>query len=221
MTHSSDASRLGDRRNLRAASRLLDEAGWAVGDDGIRRNEAGQTLDVNMLIPTNIDPTVESMHETFVQNLEQIGVNASFERVDPSQYTLRRRERDYDILYSTRYSSFLSTGGGLTQMYGSREAEFSLFNPAGLASPLVDAILEASFVAESQEETDVALKALDRALRHEFFVIPTGYIADHWVAYYDMYEHPEDVAPYDLGYLSYWWVNPEKEEALREAGVIN
>ncbi|KUF12858.1 peptide ABC transporter substrate-binding protein [Pseudoponticoccus marisrubri] len=219
--HASDGDRLADRRNLRSASRLLSEAGWEVGDDGIRRNDAGETLSVNLLIPSNIQPSVEAMHETFVQNLQQIGVDATFERVDPSQYTLRRRDRDYDILYSTRYGAFLSTGGGLTQMYGSREAEFSLFNPAGLASPLVDEILEASFVADSQEETDVALTALDRALRHEFFVIPTGYIADHWVAYFDMYEHPEELPPYDLGYLSFWWVNPEKEAALKAAGHLD
>ncbi|MCC1491706.1 ABC transporter substrate-binding protein [Cognatishimia sp. F0-27] len=221
MMHESDPSRLGDRRNLRAASRLLEDAGWSVGDDGIRRNAAGETLKVNMLIPTNIQTSVEGMHETFVQNLQQIGVDASFERVDPSQYTLRRRDRDYDILYSTRYGSFLSTGGGLSQMYGSEEAEFSLFNPAGLASPLVDAVIEASFVADTQEATDVALKALDRALRYEFFVIPTGYIADHWVAFYDMYEHPEQMPPFDLGYLSFWWVNPEKEAALRDQGIID
>lgn len=219
--HESDASRLPDRRNLRRASGLLSDAGWEVGDDGIRRNAEGETLKVNMLIPTNIEPSVEAMHETFVRNLQQIGVDATFERVDPSQYTLRRRERDYDILYSTRYGAFLSTGGGLSQMYGSREAEFSLFNPAGLASPLVDAIIEASFVAESQEETDVALMALDRALRYEFFVIPTGYIADHWVAYYDMYEHPETIPPYDLGYLSFWWVNPDKEADLKAKGILN
>ena len=127
------------------------------------------------------------MHETYAQNLEQLGIAITLEKVDPSQYTNRRRDRDYDMLYSTRYGSFLSTGGGLSQMYGSQEAEFSLFNPAGLASPLVDAIIEASFTTTTQEETDTALKALDRALRYEFFVVPTGYIADHWVAAYDMY----------------------------------
>jgi microcin C transport system substrate-binding protein len=221
MMHSSDPGRLADRGNLRTASRLLEEAGWIVGEDGVRRNEAGETLSVEMLLPSNIDSSVEGMHETFVRNLRQIGVDAGFEKVDPSQYTNLRREREYDILYSTRYSAFLSTGGGLSQMYGSEEAEFSLFNPAGLASPLVDAIIEASFDAETQEETDVALRALDRALRHEFFVIPTGYIPDHWVAYYDMYEHPEDIPPFDLGHVSFWWVNPEKAQALREAGHIN
>jgi microcin C transport system substrate-binding protein len=112
LSHTSDPSRLSDRRNLRKASRLLDEAGWPVGDDGIRRNAKGETLKVEFLIPSNIDSSVEAMHETFVQNLQQIGVDASFEKVDPSQYTLRRRDRDFDMLYSTRYGTFLSTGGG-------------------------------------------------------------------------------------------------------------
>ncbi|WP_417720309.1 extracellular solute-binding protein [Salipiger sp.] len=218
--HESSATDLLDRGTKRKATRLLEDAGWVVGSDGLARNEAGKTLALKLLLPTNIESSVESMHETFVQNLRAIGVDASYDKVDPSQYTNLRRDRMYDMLYSTRYGAFLSTGGGLTQMYGSREAEFSLFNPAGLASPLVDAILAASFEASSQEETDVALKALDRALRYEFFIIPDGYIADYWVAYFDMYEHPENLPPYDLGYLNLWWVNPEKEKALKEAGEL-
>ena len=219
--HESDGSRLNDRRNMRSASRLLEEAGWIVGDDGIRRNANGTQLEITMLYPTNIQDSVDAMHETYAQNLEQLGIVVNLEKVDPSQYTNRRRDRDYDMMYSTRYSPFLSTGGGLSQMYGSEEAEFSLFNPAGLASPLVDAIIEASFETSSQEETDTALMALDRALRYEFFVIPTGYIADHWVAAYDMYEFPDELPPYDLGYLDLWWVNEEKAEALRASGALN
>ncbi|WP_226621876.1 extracellular solute-binding protein [Alloyangia pacifica] len=218
--HESDPAELISRRTRRAAGALLQEAGWTVGDDGLARNDAGETLKLRMIIPSNIEASVESMHETYVQNLRALGVDASYEKVDPSQYTLRQRERDYDMIYSSRYGAFLSTGGGLSQMYGSREAEFSLFNPAGLASPLVDAIIAASFEATSQDETDVALMALDRALRYEFFIVPDGYIADYWVAYYDMYEHPETIPPYDLGYLSLWWVNPDKEKALKEAGVL-
>ena len=36
-------SRQLDRKNLRKASKLLDEAGWIVGDDGLRRKD-GQVL---------------------------------------------------------------------------------------------------------------------------------------------------------------------------------
>ncbi len=219
--HESNGSRLTDRGNMRTASRLLEDAGWTVGDQGIRRNSDGTPLEITMLYPTNIQDSVDAMHETYARNLEQLGIAVNLQKVDPSQYTNRRRERDYDMMYTTRYGAFLSTGGGLTQMYGSEEAEFSLFNPAGLTSPLVDAIIDASFEMQTQEETDTALMALDRALRHEFFIVPTGYIADHWVAAYDMYEFPEDLPPYDLGYLDLWWVNEDKAEALRASGALN
>jgi len=92
--HTSKPDRLNDRRNLRAAARLLQDAGYTVGDGGVLRDANGQSLKLNMIIPSNIDSSVEGMHETYVQNLRSIGVDASYESVDPSQYTLRRRERD-------------------------------------------------------------------------------------------------------------------------------
>ncbi len=218
--HESSSARLNDRRNMRAASKLLDEAGWPVGDGNLRRNEQGQTLKVNIPYSSSIPTSTATMIETFVQNLQAIGVDATAEKVDPSQYTLRRRERDYDMIHSTQYGAFLSTGGGLSQMYGSKEAAFSLFNPAGLASPLVDAVIEASFDTTNQAEQDAALMALDRVLRYEFFVIPDGYVADYWTAYYDMYEYPENLPPFSLGYLDLWWINPEKEAALKAKGAL-
>nr|WP_254428974.1 extracellular solute-binding protein [Ruegeria arenilitoris] len=218
--HESNPARLNDRRNLRKASKLLDEAGWPVGDGNLRRNAQGQTLRVNIPYPSNLPTSTATMIETFVQNLQALGVDASAEKVDPAQYTLRSRERDYDMVYSTRYGAFLSTGGGLSQMYGSKEAEFSLFNPAGLASPLVDAIIEASFATNNQTDQDAALMALDRALRYEFFIIPDGYIAEYWTAYYNMYEYPDQLPPYALGYLDLWWINPEKEVALKAEGAL-
>ncbi len=46
MAPESDPDRQLDRGNLRKASRLLEEAGWIVGDDGMRRKD-GQTLRVD------------------------------------------------------------------------------------------------------------------------------------------------------------------------------
>ena len=40
------------------------------------------------------------------------------------------------------YAALLGAGTGLRQIFGSRGGEFTLFNPAGLASPLVDAIID-------------------------------------------------------------------------------
>ncbi len=219
-SHVSKPERLRDRRNLRKAAKMLDAAGWSVGEDKLRRNASGATLEVNIPYPSNQSNSVATMIETYVQNLQALGVDATAEKVDPSQFTSRRRDRDYDMIHSSSYGSFLSTGEGLSQMYGSEEASFSLFNPAGLASPLVDAIINASFDTANQVDQDMALKALDRALRFEFFVVPDGYVPNYWVSYFDIYEHPETLPPYALGRFDLWWVNPDKAADLKAKGVL-
>ena len=219
MPHASDAERLQTRGNFRAASRLLEEAGWAVGSDGKRRNAEGQPMRLNFLFNASDSPTNASLGEAFVQNLTALGIEATFERVDAAQYTTRERDRDYDLVFDG-YPALFGTGTGLMQRFGSEAASFSLFNPAGLASPLVDAIIERSLLTESQNEEDMTIRALDRALRHEFFLIPSGYAPDHWVAYWDMYEHPETIPPYALGALDFWWFNQEKADALRASGAL-
>ena len=217
--HESSEDRLNDRRNLRRAMGLLDEAGWQVGDDGVRRNADGEALRLDFPISSSGSATLESVVETFAQNLELMGIDIRVERIDPSQYTSRSRERDYDLIFDS-YRAFLQAGTGLMQMYGSREAEFSLFNPAGLASPLVDAVIEAALDTTSREEEAAALMALDRVLRHEFFIVPVWYNDSHWVAYWDQYDHPEELPPYALGPLDFWWYDAERAAELRDAGAL-
>ncbi|KEJ90936.1 extracellular solute-binding protein [Sulfitobacter donghicola] len=219
LPHTSGAARLLDRRNARAASKLLDAAGWAVGDDGKRRNAAGEPLRLTFLLNSSGSATLAAVVENFMSNLESLGIEAVLEKVDASQYTSRERDRDYDMVYDA-YAPFLGTGTGLSQRYGSEAASYSLFNPAGLASPMVDAIIEASLLAETREEEEAAMMALDRALRHEFIMIPVWYNDVYWTAYYDQYGHPENQPAYALGYLDFWWYDAEKAEKLRAAGVL-
>lgn len=219
MPHTSNPETLRDRRNLRKAMRLLDDAGWAVGDDGLRRNANGETLKLNFLFSSSASPTLTGVMENFVSNVSDMGIDITLERVDSSQFTARERDRDYDLLYDS-YAAFLGTGTGLRQRFGSEDAAFSLFNPAGLASPLVDELINISLRAETREEEEAAMMALDRALRHEFFMVPVWYNPNHWVAYYDMYEHPAVIPPYNLGYLDFWWVNEDKAAAIKASGAL-
>lgn len=219
MPHTSGAARLLDRRNARAANKLLDEAGWPVGDDGKRRNAEGEPLRITFLLNSAGSATLSAVVENFMSNLTAFGIDAVLEKVDSSQYTARERDRDYDLVYD-QYAAFLGTGTGLAQRYGSEAASFSLFNPAGLASPMVDAIIEASLQAQTREEEQAALMALDRALRHEFIMIPVWYNDVYWTAYYDQYGHPKDQPAYALGYLDFWWYDAEKAQQLRAAGAL-
>jgi len=217
--HVSDEDRLNTRGNLRAAMKLLDEAGWSVGDDGLRRNAAGDVLRLDFLFSANSAGSQRATAENFISNLKKMGIDARFESVDAAQYTKRERDRDYDLVFDA-YPALLGTGTGLAQRFGSEAAEYSLFNPAGLASPMVDAIIEQSLLTGSQEEEDMTMRALDRALRYEFFVLPDGYAPNHWVAYWDMYGRPEEQPPFALGSLDFWWYDAAKAEALKAAGAL-
>ena len=218
VAHTSNPKSLSDRRNRAKAGALLKEAGWNV-INGIRRNASGETLKLNFLMNSASSATGTAVMENYVSNVKKLGVDITLEKVDSAQYTSRERDRDYHLVFDA-YPAFLGTGTGLTQYFGSEAAEFSLFNPAGLASPLVDALIDASLDATSRVDEYAAITALDRALRYERFMIPLWYNPSHWVAYYDQYEHPEEIPPYGLGYLDFWWYNADKAQALRASGAL-
>lgn len=219
MSHASRGRTLSDRDNMRTAMALLDDAGWPVDTNGKRRNAAGELLTLNFPIPAPSAATLGGIIENYMQNIEKLGITAQYEPIDVSQFTLRRRERDYDMLYAGYYA-LTGAGTGLRQMFGSEAAEYSVFNPAGIASPLVDAIIDASLATKTQAEEDAAIMALDRALRFEFPMISTWYNDSHWVAYWDVFAHPEQQPPYQLGTLDFWWYDADKAAALKAAGAL-
>lgn len=219
MPHSSQSERVFDRRNARKAMKLLDDAGYVIGDNGMRVTPDGAPFELSFLFSSASSPTGKAVMENFVANVNKLGVTLTLESVDTAQYTSRERDRDYDLVFDT-YSTFLGSGTGLLQRYGSETAAFSLFNPAGFSSDLVDEIINRSLVATTLEEEQAALQALDRVLRHEFFIVPLWYKANHWVAYYDQYEHPETIPPFALGHLDFWWYDPDGHEALKDAGAL-
>ncbi|WP_136646160.1 extracellular solute-binding protein [Tabrizicola sp. YIM 78059] len=207
-----------DRANLRKASALLDEAGWIVGEDGRRRNDKGEVLKLEFL---NANPQFDRVISPYVENLIALGIDARLENVDPAQYEARTRnpQYDFDIITDGANSTYFS-GPELKQFYGSETADVSVFNTMGLKSPAVDRLIDVVISAHSREELTVATKALDRVLRAERFWVPQWYKAEHWVAYFDMYGHPDVIPPYALGQNSLWWYDAEKAEALRAAGVL-
>ena len=95
-----------------------------------------------------------------------------------------------------------------------------IFNAAAYCSEAVDTLTKFVIDAETYEELAAAVRAIDRVMRFDLFMIPTWYSANFWVAYYDMYRYPDTLPPYALGYLDFWWVDPEAEAQLESAGAF-
>jgi microcin C transport system substrate-binding protein len=208
-----------DRRNLRRASALLDEAGWAVADDGMRRKD-GQVLRMEMVhVRTDLLPVMNA----YVENLRALGVDASFNIIDAPQLEQRASPPafDFDALPTAVVNGGLEPGGQvLGQAWSSTAKDNSSRNRMGYADPAVDRLIPVAEAAKSREELATAIKAMDRILRSQSIWVPRYYKKDNWVAYYNMYEHPETLPPYALGELSIWWYNAEKADALKAKGVL-
>lgn len=204
-----------DRKNLRKAAALLDEAGWPAGADGIRRNDKGEALTVEFL---SDDPAFDRVINPYIENLRALGVDAKLSRVDDAQYTRRTRDFDFDMITDQLPTGY-EPGAGLKQYFGTAGVK-DVFNTMGLSDPAVDALIDDVMAADTKAELHTAAKALDRQLRALRFTVPQWYKDSYTVAYYDMFEHPETLPPYSLGELDFWWYNPEKAEKLKAQGAF-
>ena len=215
-----DAPRSGarqlDRGNLRKAGALLDEAGWEVGSDGLRRKD-GRTLKVELL---EDQPQFDRIFQPYVQNLKALGIDATYNRVDPAQFQNRVMGADFDVVYDS-YSTGLAEGRSLTQKFSTVKGDDPAFNISGYQNDAVDQLADVVTRAETLDEMQAGVRAIDRILRRDRFVAPSYFKANYWVAYYDMFRHPETLPPYDPGYLDFWWYDEDAAARLRSAGALN
>ena len=203
-----------DRASLRAASALLDEAGWVAGDDGLRRKD-GEVLSVTFL---ERSPQFDRIINPIVENLIRLGVDAKLDRVDTAQWIERRRSGEFDIVNASLGQGY-EPGQQLAQYFGSAAADDSSRNPMRLKNPAIDRIIDDIVVAENLDELTIRTRALDRVLRAERFWIPQWQKGVHTVAYYDMYQFKE-VPPLSLSPIDNWWVDAERAAELAEAGAF-
>ncbi|WP_285669606.1 extracellular solute-binding protein [Paralimibaculum aggregatum] len=197
-----------NRRNLRRAARLLDEAGWKVDGD-VRRNAAGEPLEIEFLSDS---PSFDRITIPYTEQLQRIGVKATARRVDAAQYKRREDDYDFDIIVDRKGMS--STPGVELRAYfhsASAEAKGTQ-NLSGVSDPAVDALIEVITKAENRETLTAAVRALDRVLRAMHIWIPQWSKAKHTLAYWDIYGVPDPATKpkYNRGVIDRWWFDAEK-----------
>jgi microcin C transport system substrate-binding protein len=205
-----------DRAALRRASRLLDEAGWTVGADGKRRNSAGEVLTLRF---ADDSPAMERVINPYVANLRRLGIDASYTQIDAAQMQQRQEDFDYDIM-PTRFMMSLSPSIELRQLFSSEAADTpGSANVSGIADPVVDALVEKVIQAETRDEMEVRVRALDRVLRSKHIWVPNWYSGKYLVAYWDVFGRPETKPPYARGDTT-WWFDQAKYDKLKAEGAL-
>lgn len=198
----------GDGRNragLRTAARLLREAGWTIRN-GVLVNGEGEPFAFEILLRSSGDH--EKVAASFARSLERLGIQMSIRMVEGAQYQARINVYDYDMMVR-RWWLTLSPGGEQEFYFGSEGVtKEGTRNYMGAKNPAIDAMI-ATMLATDDEETYVAsIRALDRVLTSERYVIPFWYEPVDRFAWWKPLGKPERDALY--GYRpEVWWRGKE------------
>jgi len=197
-----------DRQMLRKAGALLKSAGWTVVD-GRRVNSKGEQLSVQFLI---FEKVSEPHHALYIKNLSALGIAATVQLVDFPQYRSRMQNFDFEIAIH-RYMFPLTPGNTLENCFSSHAAGAKgSFNVAGIADPVVDALIEKAIIASDRNSLNTACRALDRVLRAGHYWVPHWYKPVHWIAYWDLFGHPATKPRYARGIPETWWYDGNKSK---------
>ncbi len=197
-----------NRAGLRRALRLLEEAGWTVGDDGILKNAEGTPFTFDILLTIGQDE-VASVAAIYVESLRDVGIVAKVTMLDSAQMKARTDSFDFDMTYMIRTMS-LSPGNEQNLYWSSAAAEAEgSRNWMGVKSPAIDAVIEAMLAARSQEEAASAAQALDRLLTAGRYVVPFWFADRNLIVHKANLKHPDHVQLYGDWGTSYlpalWW----------------
>ena len=197
------------RTNLRTAAKLLEEAGYVLGENGIRvHEETGRPLRFEII---DGNPVFERWTLPFIRNLKRIGVDANFRAVDSAQYQNRMNDYDYDMtIMSIGQSS--SPGNEQLDFWGSEKADIpGSRNYMGIKNPVVDDLIRMIIEAPSREELVARTRALDRVLLWNHYVVPHWHF-DKWrIAYWSKLSHPETLSDLTPGISETWWVEQDNK----------
>jgi microcin C transport system substrate-binding protein len=204
-----------DRALLRKAQQLLNDAGVTV-KDGKRHLPNGDVFSIEFLYD---EPSFEPHHAAFIKNLVLLGIDASARRIDAVQYRARVEDFDFDITVE-RLSMSATPGDSLRPYFTSQAAATKgSYNLAGIANPVIDALVEKAIAAENRADLTTACRALDRLFRAGRYWVPQWYRATHPIAYWDEFGHPEKLPRYTqgVGAPDIWWYDAAKAGKLEQA----
>ncbi len=192
------------RDNLRDAVRLFKESGYVVRDQQLVNAKTGEPYTVEFLAA---GPAFERVFLFYKPSLDRLGINATVRTVDAAQYENRLRNFDFDIITAS-WPESLSPGNEQRGYWGSQAAdEPGSDNVIGIKNPAVDAMIQHIVFAKNRADLEAAVKALDRILLWNHYVVPQWSYGKIRSARWDRFGHPDPMPKYGAAAfpLVWWW----------------
>ncbi|MFL9875314.1 extracellular solute-binding protein [Paraburkholderia megapolitana] len=197
------------RANLLEARDLLAQAGWHYRD-GALRDANGTAMTIEIM---DDQPGMDRIILPYTQALAMLGIQAHLREIDSALYQKRLDNFEYDMT-TLIYNPVTIPGAELTRRFGSAAAsQPGSENYPGVRSKAVDALIAAALNAQSLDDLETAIHALDRVLINMYILVPEYYLPNARIAYKSTFDHPKivpDSYQYEDWIINYWY---EKQPA--------
>jgi microcin C transport system substrate-binding protein len=192
------------RANLLKARELLKSAGWTYRD-GALRNEKGEPFVMEYLDSGG----GERIFAPYTQALAKLGIEARYRRADFALIQKRLDVFDFD-LFTIRVPGSETPGSELLDRFGSKSADTQgSSNLIGIRDPAIDDLVVEAVASTTRPQLVARLRALDRVLRHGFYVVPQYYGGTYRIGYRaGKFEQPAVAPDYyrpEDWVLRTWW----------------
>jgi len=193
------------RENLKKAVSLLNEAGYDFVNGIMTNLKTGEPLKFEILSNSANGSSFTRVMLPFIENLRKIGIEATFRNLEPNIFKNRLDTFDFEMAILSIGVSNLP-GNEQKEIWGSKAADIpGSMNLTGVKNPVVDELTKLLVAVERREDYEASVKALDRVLLHEHYIIPQWYAPYKRVAYWQKLKHPATDIKAGFDVFT-WWI---------------
>ncbi len=183
-----------NRRGIRQAMALMEEAGWTV-ENGVMQNAEGESFTFEIVLQLGSSEQ-GAIVDVFTEGLARLGITPTINAIDSAQYRERIQTYDFGMTWLRRVVS-LSPGNEMNLYFNSDGVEApGTRNWMGANQPAIDALINEILTAESPDDFVAATRALDRVLTAGRYIIPIWYSQVSRLAYSSKFSFPERIPLY-------------------------
>lgn len=196
---------LSDRENLKLAVELLNKAGYDFINEQMCNIKTGEPLEFEIIINAANGNAFTRVLLPFIENLRKIGIKATTRILEINTYKNKLDKFDFDMIVGG-FSGLTMPGSEQKDLWGSASADINGSNNIiGIQNPAVDELIQKLITTKDNEFYTAYVKALDRVLLFNHYVIFNWYSDSDRIAYWDKFAYPETTEQHGVD-INTWWM---------------
>ena len=174
---------------------LLQEAGWNLQDGVLKHKDTGKPFHLEIVLTM---PEYAKYLQDYVHTLRTFGITVQVVVLDPTQYTYRVRQGEYDMMMEQNFIPPPIPGQEQKSLWGQ------------FRDPVVNALIDKLIRVRTMEDVQIYAAALDHVIQKQYYAILAWNANNTQIAFYNDFTCMDNSL--SLFHPLTWWAKvPEKK----------